>query len=255
MTTCNPKPTPLPCKTNLDEASKSETLTSPQATLFRQIIGDLRYVADSTRPDIHLAVNKLATVMHNPTITHNQLLKWLLRYLKGTKRQGIEFTCNSSPNQHALKSYADSDFAIDPDRKSKTGIIHTMYDCPIRWTSSRQTTVGRSTCEAQSLAASTATQQTHWIRRVLDDICLPEPHLTPLFIDIQATIQVDKTSAPTKRRKFIDIKHHIIHDHISWGTIAATRIPTSNNLADHFTKTPPTPSHKRAPEEAPCQLP
>ena len=148
MQKCNPRHSPLPYKGPFDDAAKEKPLPPHEASEFRQTIGDLRYIADSTRRDIHTAVSKLASIIHKPTTIHQQNLKWLLRYLKGTRTHGIAYKPVRKQPESALRTYSDSDYANDSDRKSCTGIIHTLYDAPISWTSSRQATVATSTCKA-----------------------------------------------------------------------------------------------------------
>ncbi|KAK9059497.1 hypothetical protein SSX86_020199 [Deinandra increscens subsp. villosa] len=75
-------------------------------TPYRQLVGSLQYLA-FTRPDIAFAVNKLAQFMHQPTQTHWQALKRLLRYLKGTVYHGL-FLNKKSPL--TLAAFSDSDW-------------------------------------------------------------------------------------------------------------------------------------------------
>ena len=143
-------------------------------------------------------------------------------------------------NGHPLHSFVDADFA-NSDRKSYTGIVHTFYGSPISWSSNKQKTVDLSSCEAEYLAASSATQQTNWLRRLPTDLhllplstSLAVP--TPLDIDNHGAIQVANNAAPTKLRKFIDIRHHHMHDNITKGVITPCHIPTQDNVAEAFTK-------------------
>ena len=163
MQKCNPRQSPLPQKGLLDDAAKEKPLPAHEASEFSQTIEDLRYIADSTRGDIHTAVRKPASVMHKPTAIHPQNLKWLLRYLKGTRTHGIAYKPVGKQPESALRTYSDSDYTNDPDRKSRTGMIHTLDDAPVGWKSPRQATVATSTCEAEYWAASRATQQTQWL--------------------------------------------------------------------------------------------
>ena len=50
-----------------------------------QLLGELQWVANATRPDIAYTVNKLATYTANPSLQHVTALKWILQYLTGTK--------------------------------------------------------------------------------------------------------------------------------------------------------------------------
>ncbi|KAL7685824.1 hypothetical protein Plhal304r1_c029g0095261 [Plasmopara halstedii] len=58
---------------------------------FRELIGSLLYVANSTRPDIRVAVGALSRYLENPREKHWQAGIWILRYLKGTSSTGIKF--------------------------------------------------------------------------------------------------------------------------------------------------------------------
>ena len=237
MQNCNPKTTPIPEKINNMDAETAHLLEQHMATIFRQTIGDIRYVADSTRPDIHHAVNRLAAVMHKATQTHWHQLKWLLRYLKHTEARGILFPHGSGDQQPLkLRSYADADYANTLDRKSYTGVLHTVNRSPISCTSSKQNVVALSTCEAEYLAASTAVQQTTWLRRILSECHQTQTTPTPLYLDNSSAIQIAKNTAPTKRRKLIDIRHHHLHHHIARSTVQVQHIPSAQNLADPFTK-------------------
>lgn len=76
------------------------------ATEYRRAIGRLQYLA-ITRPDVSFAVNRLAQFMASPTELHWQVVKWVLRYLKGTLHYGLHF-CRGCPL--SLLVYSDSDW-------------------------------------------------------------------------------------------------------------------------------------------------
>ena len=98
----NPRQSPLPYKGPFDETAKEKPLPAHEASEFRQTVGVLRYIADSTRGDIHTVVSKLASIMRKPTTIHQQNLKWLLRYLKGTRTHGIAYkTVRKSLKAHS----------------------------------------------------------------------------------------------------------------------------------------------------------
>ena len=58
------------------------------------------------------------------------MLKWLLRYLKGTSNVCLKFVRNSSE----LIGYCDSDYAGDLDtRKSTSGNVFTLGGMTVSW--------------------------------------------------------------------------------------------------------------------------
>ena len=60
------------------------------ATLFKQIIGSLRFLCNS-RLDISYGVGLLSRFMGNPRAPHMTIAKHILRYLKGTSDFGLLF--------------------------------------------------------------------------------------------------------------------------------------------------------------------
>lgn len=64
------------------------------ASLYRSIVGALQY-AMITRPDISFAVNKASQYMHHPTNDHWDLVKHILRYLKGSLYHGLQILTRS----------------------------------------------------------------------------------------------------------------------------------------------------------------
>lgn len=96
-------------------------------TPYRQAVGSLAYLADTTRPDIAFAVNQLARKMANPTLNDWKCARHVFRYLNVTINLGIKFPCESDECMlisDVLVGYSDSDFAGDSkSSKSTTGYI------------------------------------------------------------------------------------------------------------------------------------
>ena len=82
-----------PCMTPMEERlklTKACTAAKVDATLYRSIIGGLRYLVH-IRPDIAFAVGYVSRFMEDPREDHWAAVKRLLRYVKGTVYQGIVF--------------------------------------------------------------------------------------------------------------------------------------------------------------------
>ena len=120
-------------------------------------------------------------------------------------------------------------------------MVHLYNSTPVCWGSMKQTITALSTCEAEYIAATAAAQQTTWIRRILQDVNILPPSPTPFRIDIQSAIRVAKNSGPTKRRKFIDLRHHYLAHQTTVKAIDIKHISTKEMLADILTK-PLTPA-------------
>ena len=61
-------------------------------------------------------------------------------------------------------------------------------------------------------------------------------HPTSFFMDNQSAILVARNTGPTKRRKFIDIRHNFLSHHARNGNIVLKHFPSADMLADIFTK-------------------
>lgn len=91
------------------------------ATLYKQIIGSLRYICNS-RSDINYSVGLLSRFMNEPRLTHMSVVKHILRYLKGRTHFGLLFLKMPSSMEGASEVWCDSDWCGDKvDRKSMFG--------------------------------------------------------------------------------------------------------------------------------------
>ena len=81
-----------PCVTPMErlKLTKATTVAKVDATLYRSIIGGLRYLVH-TRPDIAFAVGYVSRFMEDPRENHWATVKRLLHYIKGMVDQGIIF--------------------------------------------------------------------------------------------------------------------------------------------------------------------
>ena len=88
MMSCNPASTPVEPGLKL---VKDESEKSVDSTLFKQVVGSLRYLCN-TRPDISFAVGLISRFSDDPKASHWAAAKRILRYLRGTLSYGILFT-------------------------------------------------------------------------------------------------------------------------------------------------------------------
>lgn len=92
MDNCNPRCIPiLPgLKTQSNDSEKFE-----DQKIYKQIVGSLIYLSTVSRPDISFSVSLVSRYLDKPTQQHFQIVKGILRYLKGTMNYGITFTKHS----------------------------------------------------------------------------------------------------------------------------------------------------------------
>ena len=111
------------------------TTPSPRTTEYASLIALANYLACWTRPDIAFVVNKLCKFMSNPGDAHFQVLKHLLRYLKGTKHKGLNFDfSHPSASVAGLHGFSDSSHADCPDTMHSTlAYVFRLDDAVLSW--------------------------------------------------------------------------------------------------------------------------
>lgn len=204
---------------------------------YRQAVGSLIYLSQGTRPDVAQAVSVVSRYSDNPGKQHWMAVKRILRYLKGTSMYGLVYD-NTGVSDVKLNGYADANWGGDVDtRRSTSGYVLFFGNCCVSWQSKRQATVATSTMEAEYMAAGLATQETLWMRLLLQDLECAQDEATEIFEDNQACIATVKDhGAKQSRMKHVDIKHHFIREVVQAGKVKLTYVESTNNVADMLTK-------------------
>lgn len=132
--------------------------TTPLANITdkqRQLVGDLRYLVDNTRPYLAYVTAKLSNVITNTTLQHCNALKEVIRYLIRTPFMGIIFLSGQRRPQNImlLPGYSDASVAADArDSKRINGSTIAYNTRPISWLSKNLSLVAMSNTEAEYIA-------------------------------------------------------------------------------------------------------
>ena len=206
-------------------------LSDPSA--YWRLVGRLIYLT-ITRPDIVFTVNILSQFMHAPHLLHMQAATRVLRYIKGSPGQGILFP---SSNTLHVTAYTDSDWASCPTtRRSTTGYFIQLGTSPISWRTKKQTTVARSSAEAEYRVMAVTTCELTWLKQLLADFGISHPEPFSLHCDNQSALHIAHNPVFHERTKHIEIDCHIIRDKIRSGLLTAVHTSSHEQLADIFTK-------------------
>lgn len=230
MLGCSPVNTPMECGMKLSKFGDGEKV---DPSFFKSLVGSLRYLTN-TRPDILFAVGVVSRYMESPTSMHMKVAKRILRYLKGTIEFGLFY---SSCGDFKLQGFCDSDYAGDiDDRKSTIGFVFFMGEAAISWSSKKQSIVTLSTCESEYVAATSCACHAIWLRRLLEELHLPQDEATEIFVDNKSAQALAKNPVYHDRSKHIDTRYHFIRECIAEKKVKLNLVKTQDQIADIFTK-------------------
>ncbi|KAL2247297.1 UNVERIFIED_CONTAM: Retrovirus-related Pol polyprotein from transposon RE1 [Sesamum indicum] len=196
-------------------ASSGALLSNPDT--YRRLVSRLLYLG-FTRPDI----------------SHSKAALHVVRYLKGCPSKGLFFP---SRNSLALRAYCDADWATCPDsRRSLTGFCIFLGDALVSWKTKKQSTVSRSTVEAEYRSLVATVCELRWLSYILRDLSVPVILPIDLFCENKATLHVLVNPVFHERTKHIELDCHLVCDAYKEGFISPSFVPSSFQLADVFTK-------------------
>lgn len=108
--------------------SNDEIVTNHDIEKYQSMIESMMFVMIETRSNIAFVIFMLSRFAKNPTKTHIEAIKRIIRYLKSTKNQGITYEGVSLK----MVGYSNSDWAGNKEiRRSTTGFIFMLNNGPI----------------------------------------------------------------------------------------------------------------------------
>lgn len=93
-----------------------------------------------------------------------------------------------------------------------------------------------SSAEAKYMAASIASCEAIWLRKLLVNLFRRRMEATRIFCDNQSCIKLSKNPVFLDWLKHIDIRYHFVRDCVQQGAIQLRYTPTGEQVADIATK-------------------
>lgn len=107
------------------------------------------------------------------------------------------------------------------------------------WNSRKQDVVAQSSAEAEYVAATAASNQALWIRKVLTDLNHVQEEPTVLWCDNNSAISIAKNPIQHGRTKHINVKFHAIREAEKNGDVQLMCYRSEEQIADILTKALP----------------
>lgn len=224
---CKPAVTPM----TKDELADEETLKDEP---YREAVGALIYLSNTTRIDISFGTNHVARLVANPTCGAWTKVKRILRYLKGTQNAGIEYIENG--NREPV-FYCDADFAGDIDtRRSTTGYLAIFANGPILWKCQKRSLVTLSSSEAEYVAICSTAKEMVWLRKLAIELNTMQQRPIKLLSDSQSALKIAKSEKVAQRTRHISAQEAYLKELMEKGIINIEHVKGDENLADGLTK-------------------
>lgn len=217
---------------------------------YRSVVGKLNYLEKGSRPDIAYAVHQCARFSADPKQEHGDAIRWLAKYLKGTRDKGMVL---KPTKERQLEVFVDADFAGNwhPDEtddrdtaRSRHGYLVYYAGCPILWKSQLQSECALSSTESEITGLSYSLRDAIPIMNLFQEMmAMGMPVATSMarvhcrvFEDNTGALEIAKVAKYRPRTKHLNIRLHHFRSYVDEGQISIHKIDTLEQPADILTK-------------------
>ena len=218
---------------------------------YRSVIGKLNYLEKGSRPDIAFIVHQCARFCETPKVEHGNAIRWVVKYLKGTRNRGVILNPNSDLG---LEVFVDADFAGNWDPKeftdrdtarSRHGYIIQFAGCPILWKSQLQNEVALSSTESEYTGLSYALRDAIPVMNLFKEMIAVGMKIKSsrakvhcrVFEDNSGALEIAKVPKFRPRTKHLNCRLHHFRSYVDdTKEISIHKIDTLEQPADFLTK-------------------
>nr|GEX57090.1 NBS-containing resistance-like protein [Tanacetum cinerariifolium] len=180
------------------------------------------HFSTSPLPDSICLIQQLCLYMHDPRELHLNVMKHVLRYLRGTTDLGQLFRSTTSQ----LIAYSDADWASClAARRSTFGYCVFLGDNLLTWSSKRQDMLSRSIAEAEYREVANVVAETSWIRKLFRELHTPLSTATLVYCDNVSVVYMSTNPMQHQRIKHIEIHIHFVRDKVAARHVLVPHVP------------------------------
>ena len=200
---------------------------------FHSLVAKLLYASKRTRPDILTPVSFLCTRVKSPTTQDILKVHRVIKYLRYTRLLVLTLDLRKSMD---IMAFIDASFGVHRDMKSHTGVCIIIGQGIIYGRSTKQKMNSKSSTEAELIGVSDGLNPALWMRNFLIAQGYPMEPIN-LLQDNQSTIKMIKSGKTNSdKTRHIAIRFYFVTDNVKRGEIKVSYIPTTDMIADIFTK-------------------
>ena len=178
-------------------------------------------------------MSRLCRHLHSPNESHLSESHHVFRYLKGTIDMGITY---GGPHL-ILQGYSDNNYTTPTSNgRSLTGYCFFLCGGVISYRSKLQSSVAKSTAEAEYIALSAATAEAIYLPMLLEELHVKVPKPILIGEDNDACFSIATTTQTSFKTRHIRVDFHFIRDAIRRKDVALERVDSASNPTDIFTK-------------------
>lgn len=165
-------------------------------------------------------------------------LKYLLRYLRGTRSLGLTFNFASVPRVLGVHGYSDASFADCPDTsKSTLAYVFFYGNSILSWHSKLHTFVTTSTNHSEYAALFLAAKEAQWMVYLFEELDRSQVGSPlPLYVDNSGVVSLALNPVDHQANTHLRIECHYVRELADEKVISPQRVPSADNIADVFTK-------------------
>lgn len=235
MLDCIAAPAPLSVglKLSIDDGDLIE-----DADVYRRLVGRLLYLG-ITRPDLSYAVQHLSQFMHTPRVPHLRAAMHVVRYLKGTVDQGLFY---SAASELKISAYSDSDWSgCQFSSRSLSAYAVFLGSNLVSWKTKKQTTVSKSSTEAEYRSMSSAASELVWLFGLLEDLKIAVDLPISLYCDNKSAEHLAQNPMFHEKTKHLKRDMHYIREQVESGFIQTFHVSSQGrtHLGSWVARAPP----------------
>ena len=160
---------------------------------YSNTYGSMIYAMIGTRLDIAFGVSLVSNFISRPNKSHWEVVKRMLRYLKGSMDVGLVYK-QQEDKRFCLEGYCDSDYAASLDkRRSLIGYTFTFGGNIISWKSNLQHIVALSMTESEYISLIKAIKEAMWLQGIIKELGFVQ-HEVRVHCDSQSAIHISKNN-------------------------------------------------------------